>query len=93
MLSACETGAGRVVAGDDILGLPRSFYLGGATTVINSLWPVTDEGTLASMTAFHEGLKNGDVGSSWLAARDQLRRAGFPPLVYGAFVVGGSLRL
>ena len=28
VLSACETGAGRVVAGDDILGLPRSFYLG-----------------------------------------------------------------
>ncbi|MCH8091085.1 MAG: CHAT domain-containing protein [Proteobacteria bacterium] len=93
VLSACETGAGRVVAGDDILGLPRSFYLGGATTVINSLWPVTDEGTLAFMTAFHEGLKNGDIGSSWLAARDQLRRAGYPPLVYGAFVVGGSLSL
>lgn len=93
VLSACETGAGEVVAGDDILGLPRSFYLGGATTVINSLWPVSDEGTLAFMTAFHEGLENGDIGASWLAARDQLRLAGYPPFVYGAFVVGGSLRL
>ena len=93
VLSACETGAGEVVAGDDILGLPRSFYLSGATTVINSLWPVSDEGTLAFMTAFHEELISGDIGASWLAARDQLRLAGYPPFVYGAFVVGGSLSL
>ncbi len=93
VLSACETGAGKVVAGEDFLGLTRSFYLSGATTVINSLWPVSDEGTLAFMVAFHEGLAEGDVGSAWLAARDKLRSEGFPPFVYGAFVVGGSLKL
>jgi CHAT domain-containing protein len=37
ILSACETGVGKAVAGDDFLGLPRSFYLAGARTVLNSL--------------------------------------------------------
>lgn len=93
VLSACETGAGEVAAGNDFLGLPRSFYLGGATSVVYSLWPVSDEGTMAFMEAFHEGLSEGDVGSSWLAARDRLEADGYPPLVYGAFVLGGSLTL
>lgn len=91
--SACETGAGEVAAGDDFLGLPRSFYLGGATTVVYSLWPVSDVGTMAFMEAFHEELASGDVGASWLAARDRLAADGYPPLVYGAFVLGGSLKL
>ena len=64
VLSACETGAGEVAAGDDFLGLPRSFYLGGATTVVYSLWPVSDVGTMAFMEAFHEALVSGDVGAS-----------------------------
>ena len=86
VLSACEIGAVRAAAGDDFLGLPRSFYLGGATTEFNSLWPVSDEGTLAFMTAFEEALGTGDVGAAWLATRDALRRAGYPPHIYGAFV-------
>lgn len=93
VLSACETGAGEVAAGDDFLGLPRSFYLGGTTTVVYSLWPVSDVGTMAFMEAFHEELASGDVGTSWLAARDRLAADGYPPLVYGAFVLGGSLKL
>ncbi len=93
VLSACETGVGKAVAGEDFLGLPRSFYLGGARTVINSLWPVDDAGTLAFMSAFHRGAAGGDIGGAWLAARDRLKRQGYPPFVYGAFVVGGALRL
>ena len=92
VLSACETGVGEAVAGDDYLGFSRSFYLGGAATVINSLWPISEDGTLAFMTTFHAAAENGDYGAAWLKARDRLRADGFPPFVYGAFVLGGALR-
>lgn len=91
VLSACETGAGRAEAGDDFLGLVRSFYLGGSRTVVNSLWPVDDAGTQIFMEAFHKSLKDGDAGTAWLAARDATKAAGLPPAVYGAFVLGGLL--
>lgn len=93
ILSACETGVGKAIAGDDFLGLARSFYLGGARTVINSLWPVDDAGTLAFMTAFHQNLSNGDIGQAWMRARDAVKRAGYPPSVYGAFAIGGALKM
>ncbi len=90
VLSACETGLGAASAGDDFLGLARSFYLGGARAVLNSLWPVHDKPTRLFMTEFHRVARGGDYGAAWLAARDLLRAQGFPPSVYGAFVLGGA---
>ncbi len=90
VLSACETGLGAATAGDDFLGLARSFYLGGARAVVNSLWPVHDRPTRIFMTEFHRLARGGDYGGAWLAARDRLRAEGFPPSVYGAFVLGGA---
>lgn len=91
ILSACETGMGEVVSGDEILGLTRSFYLGGASSVVSSLWPVEDEATRLFMETFHARSRNGEYGAAWLAARDAVRARGFPPSAYGAFVLGGSL--
>lgn len=90
VLSACETGIGHAVAGDDFLGLVRSFYLGGSTGVVNSLWPVDDAGTAVFMEAFHRNLDDG-AAQAWRKARDATRAAGFAPAVYGAFVLGGAI--
>ena len=92
VLSACETGGGMAEAGDDFLGLARSFYLAGAVSVVNSLWSISDEGTLRFMEVFHKVAKEGDLGAAWLSARDTLKSEGFPPAVYGAFVLGGAVR-
>ena len=92
VLSACETGAGKVDAGDDFLGLARSFYLSGTLAVVNSLWPIDDMGTRAFMEAFHPKAKQGDYAKAWKQARDHLKAAGYPPSVYGAFVLGGAAR-
>ena len=92
VLSACETGVGRAVAGDDYLGLTRSFYLDGARTVLNSLWPVDERGTQAFMIKFHALARNGNYGAAWLGARDAVKGMGYPPAVYGAFILGGSAR-
>jgi len=91
VLSACETGMGKVVAGDDLLGLARSFYLGGASAVVSSLWPVEDEATRLFMEVFHERSRGGEYGVAWLSARDAVKAKGFPPSSYGAFVLGGTL--
>jgi CHAT domain-containing protein len=91
ILSACETGIGRVTAGDDFLGLVRSFYLAGSRAVVNSLWPVEDQGARLFMETFHANLRDGRYGAAWTAARDAARAAGYPVSVYAAFVLGGSL--
>ncbi len=89
VLSACETGMGQVISGDDLLGLTRSFYLGGANVILSSLWPVSDEATRIFMEQFHKSARSGDYGLAWLAARDAVRARGATPAEYGAFVLGG----
>jgi len=91
ILSACETGMGQVVSGDELLGLARSFYLGGASSVVSSLWPVEDRATQMFMEAFHEESRSRNYGQAWLKARDRVRARGYPPSAYGAFVLGGTL--
>lgn len=91
VLSACETGMGTAVAGDDFLGLARSFFLGGAGTVVNSLWPISDAGTRRYMEVFHQTiLVGGNPVHAWAQARDTLRAEGYPPSVYGAFILTGG---
>ena len=53
VLSACETGKGKMVRGEGVLGLPRAFLYAGARNVVVSLWSVSDEGTADLMTSFY----------------------------------------
>jgi len=55
-LSACETGLGATAGGEGLLGLQRSFQLGGAKTVVASLWKVPDKATEVLMSRFYENL-------------------------------------
>ncbi|MDQ6950436.1 MAG: CHAT domain-containing protein [Mariprofundales bacterium] len=89
VLSACETGVGKTFAGEDSLGLLRSFYLGGTLTTLSSLWSVDDEGTRMFMQLFYRYAKQGHYGSGWLAAKQELKAKGYSPAVYAAFVLGG----
>ena len=51
-----------------------------------------DEATRIFMERFNDRAKSGEYGPAWLAARDVLIEAGFPPGAYGAFALGGALR-
>ncbi len=54
VLSACETGRGRIYGTEGLVGLTRAFMFAGAPRVLCSLWPVDDEATQALMTKFYE---------------------------------------
>jgi CHAT domain-containing protein/tetratricopeptide (TPR) repeat protein len=45
ILAACETGRGRILRGDEILGLSRALLHAGATAVLVTLWPVHEIAT------------------------------------------------
>lgn len=53
-LSACNTGMGRVVTGEGLLGLQRSFLSAGASSVMVSLWSVFDRSTSVFMSNFYK---------------------------------------
>lgn len=65
VLSACNTGLGKVVKGEGILGLQRSFFYAGTSTVVVSLWNVYDRSTASLMTEFYKALINGEE-ESWI---------------------------
>jgi CHAT domain-containing protein/Tfp pilus assembly protein PilF len=69
VLSACETGLGRHVAGEGIIGLSRALQYAGCRSVIASQWKVEDKSTARLMVLLHEGLKAG------LSKDEALRRA------------------
>jgi len=53
VLSACDTGIGKTIAGEGVFGFRRSFRIAGARTVIMSLWPVEDAGGRDWMEALY----------------------------------------
>ena len=74
VLSACETGKGKIVKGEGIVGLTRAFMFAGSPRVICSLWKVNDEATRALMTKFYE-LWNPKDGKPGLPTSEALRKA------------------
>lgn len=56
-LSACNTGMGKVVTGEGLIGLQRSFLSAGASSVMVSLWSIYDRSTADFMSEFYSMLK------------------------------------
>ncbi len=56
VLSACQTGLGKEIRGEGIVGLTRGFMYAGVPRVIVSLWSVNDRATEELMAAFYEKL-------------------------------------
>lgn len=68
VLSACESGAGHVQGGDEVVGLARGFLGAGARFLLVSLWNVHDESAVAFSDDFYAELL--DTGSPATALRN-----------------------
>jgi CHAT domain-containing protein/Flp pilus assembly protein TadD len=56
VLSACETGLGKQIQGEGLLGITRGFMYAGASRVVASLWNVNDAATAQLMSKFYNGI-------------------------------------
>jgi len=56
VLSACETGLGKIEGSEGTFGLKRGFKLAGVEQIIVSLWSVPDKETMELMTLFYSDL-------------------------------------
>ena len=56
VLSACETGLGKEVNGEGLVGLTRGLMYAGAARLVVSLWEVDDRGTSMLMQEFYKQL-------------------------------------
>jgi len=59
ILSACETGIGRLLKGEGIISLARAFAYAGAKGILMTLWSVDDRVSRDLMVTFYEEIQKG----------------------------------
>lgn len=76
VLSACQSGQGREVRGEGMMGMTRGFFYAGAERVLVSLWNVNDQVSVELMRRFYHGLlaEGLSPAAALRAAQDAIRR-------------------
>jgi CHAT domain-containing protein len=96
VLSACQTGLGKDVRGEGLIGLVRGFMYAGAPRVIASMWEVDDAATTELMKRFYKGVlqKKLTPAAALRAAQiEMLKKSHWQsPYYWGAFVLQGEWR-
>ena len=89
VLSACETGLGKIESSEGTFGLKRGFKLAGVDKIIVSLWKVPDNETMELMTLFYSELaKTKDIDNSFNKAQKEMRnRFPYEPEKWAGFVL------
>jgi CHAT domain-containing protein/Tfp pilus assembly protein PilF len=94
VLSGCQTGLGKEIKGEGLIGLTRGFMYAGAARVAVSLWSVDDEATAQLMVSFYRGmLKEGKRPAEALRAAqiEMLKSQRWQaPYYWAAFVLQGE---
>lgn len=98
VLSACETGIGKLYQAEGAMSVARGFQLAGAQNLLFSLWKVNDYTTSVLMDKFYSNVKKGNsyFESTHQAKLDYLKDESIPnakksPYYWSAFVYYGTL--
>jgi CHAT domain-containing protein len=89
VLSACETGLGKIEGSEGTFGLKRGFKLAGVEQLIVSLWSVPDKETMELMTSFYTELARIKTPTSAFSAAQKAMRLKYPnrPDLWAGFVL------
>lgn len=98
VLSACNTGVGRLHRGEGIMSLSRAFAYAGVPATVMSLWKVPDDATSELMLQFYTHLSEGlskaealrQAKLAWLE-RDDLPASRKHPYYWAGFVAAGDM--
>ena len=94
VLSACQTGLGKEIKGEGLIGLTRGFMYAGAARVVVSLWNVNDKATAELMVKFYlKILKEAQTPAAALrAAQVEMWQEGKyrSPFYWAPFVLQGE---
>lgn len=92
VLSACNTGSGKISRAEGVMSLGRAFLAAGSSSVTVSLWQVSDDSTAVLMKKYYEGLLANKKKSIALAeARYAVFESGSrDPFFWAPFIVIGE---
>ncbi|HSH70752.1 MAG TPA: CHAT domain-containing protein, partial [Deferrisomatales bacterium] len=91
VLSACQTGVGKVTGGDDVIGLNRAFFYAGTHAIVSSLWRVSDVSTAVLMKQFYRQIGGSRGKAESLRAAMLHVKTRYPhPGYWGAFTLSGD---
>jgi CHAT domain-containing protein len=89
VLSACETGLGKIEGNEGVYGLQRAFKIAGAKYLLMSLWKVPDGPTQELMEAFYKNWLEGgkDIPDAFREAQATMRAKYSNPFFWAGFVL------
>ena len=90
MLSACQTGLGKITNGDDVIGFNRAFIYAGTHAIISSLWRVSDISTAMLVKQFYREYKTQNKANSLRRAILHVKNRYPHPGYWGAFLLVGD---
>jgi CHAT domain-containing protein len=94
VLSACETGLGKEISGEGLVGLTRGFMYAGATRVVASLWKVSDAATAALMAEFYRSMEQDHLAPAAALRQAQIsmwkQKRWSDPYYWAAFQIQGE---
>lgn len=95
VLSACNTGYGKLVKGEGVMNIARGFTYAGCRSIVMSLWQVNDRSTAEIMKHFYKYLAGGkEIDEALrLAKLEYLKKADkihSHPFFWAPFIIIGS---
>jgi CHAT domain-containing protein/Tol biopolymer transport system component/Tfp pilus assembly protein PilF len=91
-LSACQTGLGDIVGGDELVGLNRAFIYAGTRSILSSLWRVSDISTAVLIKHFYRNYGHGNKAESLRKAQLLVKRLYPHPSYWAGFNLTGDYR-